>query len=205
MSKNPNEHIPGGGLYEDILKEICSFGAGNAAARLSKLTGKKVKIELPNVWVARPADGFPFLPKGEKEIGIGITTKFGMEKRGIVFTLIQQEEARKLLSFVLDREVREIGEMEESALMEIGNILTGAIIGSIANFIGVRVEPDVPQITIDMPLAIIDGAIAKQLESIRWIFFTAVSIRIAIEKISMILCLFPFFDLVKEVLKKMNE
>jgi chemotaxis protein CheY-P-specific phosphatase CheC len=64
-------------LYEDILREICSFGAGNAAARLSKMIDKKVKIDLPEVWISRPAEGFPFLPKEKKEVIIGINSTFG--------------------------------------------------------------------------------------------------------------------------------
>ncbi|HIH97808.1 MAG TPA: hypothetical protein HA346_02220, partial [Thermoplasmata archaeon] len=81
-----------------------------------------------------PSEGFPFLSKEEKEIGIGINSSFGGEKRGVIFVLLPIEEAKKLLGFVFDREIKELGEMEESALLEIANILSGAIIGSIANF-----------------------------------------------------------------------
>jgi chemotaxis protein CheC len=192
-------------LYGDILREICSFGAGNASARLSKMTGKKVKIDLPEVWISRPAEGFPFLPKEEKEIGIGINSNFGGEKRGVIFLLISIPQAKKLLSFVFDREIGEIGTIEESALLEVGNILSGAIVGSIANFAGMKIKPEPPKMTVDIPLSIIDHALAEQMESIKWIFFTIVSIRIEIEKISMLLTLFPFFDLVGEIWKKMGK
>ena len=205
MEGNKKEKPEEKSLYEDILREICSFGAGNAAARLSKITGKRVRIEMPEVWIGRPSEGFPFLSKEEKEIGIGINSSFGGEKRGVIFVLLPVEEAKKLLGFVFDREIKELGEMEESALLEIANILSGAIIGSIANFAGMKVEPDVPKMTVDIPLSIIDHAIAEQMSSIRWIFFTIVNIRIAIENISILLTLFPFFDLVGEVLKKMKE
>jgi chemotaxis protein CheC len=205
MEGNKKEKPEEKSLYEDILREICSFGAGNAAARLSKITGKRVRIDMPEVWISRPSEGFPFLPKQEKEIGIGINSSFGGEKRGVIFVLLPVEEAKKLLGFVFDREIKELGEMEESALLEIANILSGAIIGSIANFAGMKIEPDVPKMTVDIPLSIIDHAIAEQMNSVRWIFFTVVSIRIAIEKISILLTLFPFFDLVGEVLKKMKE
>jgi chemotaxis protein CheY-P-specific phosphatase CheC len=76
MNKNPKEpEAEKTGLYEDILKEICSFGAGNAAARLSKMTGRKVTIDLPQIWTCRPAKGYPFIHKEEKEVGIALTTK----------------------------------------------------------------------------------------------------------------------------------
>jgi chemotaxis protein CheC len=192
-------------LYEDILREICSFGAGNAAARLSKMVDKKVKIDLPEVWISRPAEGFPFLPKEKKEVVIGINSTFGGDRRGMIFVLMGLKEAKKLLGFVFNKEIREIGEMEESALLEISNIISGAVVGSIANFAGMKIILKPPKMTIDLPLSIIDPALAEQMETIKWIFFTVVSIRIEIEKISILLTFFPFFDLVGEVWKKMGE
>jgi chemotaxis protein CheC len=193
------------GLYEDILREICSFGAGNAAARLSKMVGKKVRIDLPEVWISRPAEGFPFLPKERREVVIGINSTFGGDRRGVIFIIISLKEVKKFLGFVLNKEIKEIKEMEESALLEICNILSGAIVGSIANFAKMRIILNPPKMPIDFPHTIIDLAIEEQMESIKWAFFTIVTIRIEIEKISVLLAFFPFFDLVGEVWKKMEE
>jgi chemotaxis protein CheC len=203
MNKNPKEpEAEKTGLYEDILKEICSFGAGNAAARLSKMTGRKVTIDLPQIWTCRPAKGYPFIHKEEKEVGIALTTKFGLQNRGIVIDLLALDDAKKLLSFVFGKKITHIGEIEADALSEIGNILSGAIIGSLANFIEEKLIPEAPILTIDLPLAIIDDAVAKQLESVRLIYFTAVTIKIEMEQINVLMCFFPFFDLAGLVLKK---
>jgi chemotaxis protein CheC len=204
LMSNSSE-VPGtekAGLSEDILREICSFGAGNAAARLSKMTGKKVTIDLPQIWTCRPAEGYPFISKKEKEVGIAITTKFGLQKRGIVINLLSVDDAKKLLSFVFEKKITHIGEIEADALSEIGNILSSAIIGSLANFVEEKLMPDTPILSVDLPLAIIDGAVAKQLESVRLIYFTVVTIKIEMERIRVLMCFFPFFDLAELVLKK---
>ncbi|HIH96601.1 MAG TPA: hypothetical protein HA348_03865 [Thermoplasmata archaeon] len=192
-------------LYEDTLREICSFGAGNAAARLSKMIGKRVNIDLPEVWVSKPSDGFDFLPSNKREVVIGINSAFGGDRRGVIFMLAGMEDAEKLLGFLFNRKIKEMGEMEQSALLEISNILSGAVVGSIANFAGMKINLEPPQLTVDLPLSIIDPALAEQMEHIRWIFFTVVSIKIEVEKISLLLTFFPFFDLVGEIWKKMGE
>jgi chemotaxis protein CheY-P-specific phosphatase CheC len=112
------------------------------------------------------------------------------------------DDAKKLLSFVFGKKIAHIGEIEADALSEIGNILSGAIIGSLANFIEEKLIPEAPILTVDLPLAIIDDAIAKQLESVRLIYFTAVTIKIEMEQINVLMCFFPFFDLAGLVLKK---
>jgi chemotaxis protein CheC len=192
-------------LHEDILKEVCSFGAGNAAARLSKMVGKKVKIDLPEILFRRPEEGSYFLPKGEKEVVIGLKSNFGGERDGMIFLLIPPEQAIKLLEFVFDKEIKNIGEMEQSALMEISNILTGAVVGAIANFAGMKIYPQPPVITFDLPLSIIDFAIGEQLEAINRIFYTVVTLKIEEEKIFLSLTFFPYFDLAGEIWKKMRR
>ncbi|HIH96799.1 MAG TPA: hypothetical protein HA348_04885 [Thermoplasmata archaeon] len=192
-------------LYEDILREICSLGAGNAASRLSKMIGKKVEIDLPEILFRRPEEGSYFMPKGEKELVIGLKTNFGGEKEGMIFTLIPPEQAMKVLGFVFDKEIKEIGEMEQSALLEVSNILSGAVVGSIANFAGMKIYPKPPDITFDLPLSIIDFAIGEQVKAINRIFFTVVSLKIEEEKIFLLLTFFPFFDLAGEIWERTEK
>jgi chemotaxis protein CheY-P-specific phosphatase CheC len=110
-----------------------------------------------------------------------------------------------LLGFLFNKEIRELGEMEQSALLEISNILSGAVVGSISNFAEIKIILNPSKMTIDLPLSIIDSAIGEQMKAVNWIFFTVVILKIKEEKISLLLTFFPFFDLAGEVLKKMGE
>lgn len=191
-------------FYVDILKEVCSLGAGNAAASLSRLIGKKVKIDLPEIVFKKPEEGKYFMPKGEKELIIGSETAFGREKEreGVIFVMFPPEHGLKLLKYVLGYDTEEIGDIEKSALIEVCNILSGALIGSIANFTGMKIIGKPPQYSYESPELIIQGGIGEQLKTMGRIFFTVVNIEVEDERIFLTLLFFPFFNLAEEIWRK---
>jgi chemotaxis protein CheY-P-specific phosphatase CheC len=104
-----------------------------------------------------------------------------------------------------NEKVVELGEMEESALIEAGNILSGTIVGSISNFMEEKITLDQPHLHIDYPVAIIDQALKEQTQKIGWVLFVSVKIFVEGEKISLTLLFIPCFDLVGQVWKKARE
>jgi chemotaxis protein CheC len=191
-------------LYEDILRELCSLGAGSAATNLSKILDKRVRITVPKVWIKLPEDPY-LLPGKGKEIVVAIDSHFGHERRGVIFYLLSRENAVRLIEVFLNEGTGEIGELEESALLEVCNILSGGIIGALAKFLGEKIMLDPPHLTLDYPLAIIDYALGEQTEVMSLILFTSVNILAEGEEISLVLLFFPFFDVVEEVWRKAKE
>jgi chemotaxis protein CheC len=49
----------------------------------------------------------------------------------------------------------EIGEMERSAIMEVGNIITGAYLNALSMMTNMKIFPTPPQLSIDMASAIL--------------------------------------------------
>jgi chemotaxis protein CheC len=193
------------GFYHDILREICSFGAGNAAARLSKMTDRKVRIDLPEVSISKTGKVLPLLSSEDEEAVVSIGSTFGGEKKGEIFVVLPFEEAKKIIGWIFKKNESKVEEFEESALLEISNILAGAIVGSIANFIGNKIMLESPQMVVDYPLDRIKKTIDKQFKEVNFVFVAQVIIRIEIEKIEILIMLFPFFDLAGEVWKKLKE
>ena len=75
-----------------------------------------------------------------------------------MFFIIEEGSARKLLNSLLSIDTQsETGytEMEFSAIAEIGNILAGSYLSSLADFTQLSMSPTVPAITIDMAGAIL--------------------------------------------------
>jgi chemotaxis protein CheC len=184
-------------LYEDSLREMTSIGGGHAAARLSKMIDKKVKIQLPRVWFGKVEESY-FL--GEKKV-IEISNNFGVVKRGLAVQMMSQPTATNLLQLFLKEKIEEFGELEKSALLELSNILAGAMVSAIADLIEEVMSMEVPKITIDFPLSVIKRAINRQREVLGWTYFSTVNIYVEEEKISLQLSLFPFFDLMKDMWK----
>ena len=76
---------------------------------------------------------------------------------GSILFLLNKESARKLVSKLMGMEVTgdEPNEMEQSALKEIGNIITASYLNSLSMLTQLVIYPSVPALSIDMAGAIL--------------------------------------------------
>lgn len=145
-------------LQLDALREIGNVGAGNAATALSQLINKKINMSVPKVSVA-PIGDVPDLVGGPETLVAGVFLRvFGQAPSSILF-LLPHDSAFALVDTLMhrttDRTDYEITEMEESALKEIGNILSGAYLNALAHFTQITLLPSIPSLAIDMAGAIL--------------------------------------------------
>lgn len=144
-------------LQLDALREIGNVGAGNAATALSQLINKKINMSVPKVSVA-PISDVPDLVGGPETLVAGVFLRvFGQAPSSILF-LLPHDSAFALIDTLMHRTDRtdyEITEMEESALKEIGNILSGAYLNALAHFTQITLLPSIPSLAIDMAGAIL--------------------------------------------------
>lgn len=80
-----------------------------------------------------------------------------------MFFILDLDSARYLLEQItgISKDVYEWEELEISALHEIGNILTGSYLSSLADFTQLNLQPSVPALAVDMAGAILSyGLIA---------------------------------------------
>lgn len=141
----------------DVLKEVGNIGAGNATTALSKLLDKQVDMKVPSVKILH-FEEISELFGGSEQVVIGIFLRVTGEAPGNMFFIITEESAKKLLHNMIGIESTDDGqysEMELSALNEIGNILAGSYLSSLADFINIQLHPSVPSLAIDMAGAIL--------------------------------------------------
>jgi chemotaxis protein CheC len=141
----------------DVLKEVGNIGAGNAATALSRLLDKPVDINVPTVRLI-PFEQIADRIGGFEKVVIAVFLRVEGDAPGNMFFIIEEGSARKLLNSLLSIDTQsETGytEMEFSALAEIGNILAGYYLSSLADFTQLSMSPTVPAITIDMAGAIL--------------------------------------------------
>lgn len=149
-------------LQKDILREIGNIGAGNAAASLSKLLGKKIDMNVPKVEIADFNEVIELIG-GPEQLIVGLMFQVEGEITGVMAIVLELEEAEYFVQklthndqFTLSGETDEAGlEIAISALSEIGNILTGSYLTSLSDFTGMNLQPSVPHLGIDMAGAII--------------------------------------------------
>ncbi|MCR8630790.1 MULTISPECIES: chemotaxis protein CheC [Paenibacillus] len=141
----------------DVLKEVGNIGAGHAATALSKLLDKPVDMLVPQVRMVafeEIADSVG----GDEQVVIAIFLRVEGETPGNLFFILSLDSAKKLLRNLVGIDVvddEHYTEMELSALSEIGNILAGSYLSSLADFTRLYMSPTVPSLAIDMAGAIL--------------------------------------------------
>lgn len=141
----------------DVLKEVGNIGAGNAATALSRLLDKPVDMAVPKVSLL-PFEEIADRVGGSEQIVIAVFLRVEGEAPGNMFFIIEEESARRILRQLLAMNIEEqegYSEMELSALCEIGNILAGSYLSSLADFTQLSMAPSVPAIAVDMAGAVL--------------------------------------------------
>lgn len=136
----------------DVLREIGSIGAGNAATALSSVLSRKVKMTVPTVSIYDYDDAINLLG-GPESIGVGILVKLTGDIEGIMIYIERLDLVNITLQHLLNREVsqyEDLNEMDVSALNEIGNITMSSYINSIAKLTNLTINISVPGFTVNM-------------------------------------------------------
>lgn len=147
----------------DVLKEVGNIGAGNAATALSTLLNKPVDMSVPSVSLL-PFEEVADRVGGSEQIVIAVFLRVEGNAPGNMFFIIQEQSALQLMKQLLPNSEAEIGqysEMELSLLCEIGNILAGSYLSSLADFTKLQMQPSVPVVAHDMAGAILSYGIMQ--------------------------------------------
>ncbi|MFD2371318.1 chemotaxis protein CheC [Brevibacillus sp. GCM10020057] len=151
-----------GDFQFDVLREIGNIGAGHAATALSKLLSKEIDMKVPQVSVI-PFDQVADCVGGAETVVVTVFLRVEGDSPGNMFFILDMDSAKHLLQQItgIEKDVFEWGEFEISALHEIGNILTGSYLSSLADFTKLNMQPSVPALAVDMAGAILSyGLIA---------------------------------------------
>lgn len=145
------------GLQFDVLREIGNIGAGNATTALSQLLNSKIDMKVPNVELLGLGE-LPDIIGGAENIIVGILFTLEDEMDGMMMFMLERESASHILNIIMGTEymyLEEFGEMESSALREIGNIIAGAYLSSLSTLTNLRISCSVPYMAVDMAGAIL--------------------------------------------------
>ncbi|AIG27592.1 chemotaxis protein CheC [Brevibacillus sp. 7WMA2] len=153
-------HIKKLGEFQlDVLREVGNIGAGHATTALSQLIQKEIDMTVPQVKIISFQEIADFLG-GDEVVVIAVFLRVEGDCPGNMFFIIDIPSAKNLLQHLLgivpQEEQEEIfSEMELSALHEIGNIMAGSYLSSLADFTKLNMQPTVPALAIDMAGALL--------------------------------------------------
>ena len=156
-------------LQEDALIELINIGFGRAAAALSKLTGHRVHLEVPQIAMC-PIDEMAdrLRPLLDNDVAT-VHQIFSGPVDGDALLVLDRHSAAILkelltnepaLPLEIDRSAREV-------VTEIGNILLNACLGTFGNILKVKVSFSVPHLTLDTLESVV-GSVAIDRQGLRY-------------------------------------
>ncbi|MGH7700372.1 MAG: chemotaxis protein CheC [Gemmatimonadales bacterium] len=144
-------------LQLDALKEVANIGAGHAATALSQLTNRRIMISVPEINVAR-LEEVPELLGNPQEVVAAVLMHMLGDLTGRTLLLFPEMVARRLCDMLLRRPLGSTAAfdaIEQSCLKEAGNILSGAYMNALSDFMGMLLLPSVPSLVVDLSAAVL--------------------------------------------------
>jgi chemotaxis protein CheC len=136
---------------KDALVELLNIGFGRAGAALSKLTGQRILLEVPEVSVHPVAQLGTSLERVSAATVASVHQVFSGPVGGDALLLLDPVAASTLKELLTDEPALplELDASSKEVLTEVGNILLNACIGTFGNLLKVPVSFSVPDIDID--------------------------------------------------------
>jgi chemotaxis protein CheC len=149
------------------MQELGNIGAAHAATTLSQMLGSTVHMSVPAIKAVDIAELGNYMGE-ESAAMVAFELQGEIEHGGYVIFYITRESAIRLTNTMLGLTDmnRPMNEMDESALLEVGNIMVSAFLDATAELLGFVMLPSPPAMTIDMAHAAMSSLIAGMGEEI---------------------------------------
>ncbi len=142
---------------------LVSTGIGNAISGLSQMVGQEIKATALKPTVVEIKD-VPNIFGGPEVMTVGIYLRVTGAATGHMLLVYQPQAAFELLDMLLGvvlGTTQDLGEMEESALGEMGNIMGSFFLNSLSDATGLSFYPSPPAVMMDMAGAVLDVALSE--------------------------------------------
>lgn len=144
----------------DALREVANIGAAHAATALSQMTEQTIMIAVPTINITALEEIQPSVAAPEEPVAAVLMNMLG-DLTGKTLLVFPKATAIRLAELLLRRPHAgggELTELEQSAIKEAGNILSGAYMNALSDFMGLMLLPSPPALAIDMSRAVLTTA-----------------------------------------------
>lgn len=189
------------------LNELAKEGAKKVAENLSQLLGIDVEMKISKIDFVTLTD----IPEelGDEEI-VGVYLMFMGLPSGYLVVLFPTESAKKVAKLLLrgigedyDENIEEFGELDKSAIAEVGNILTSSFIDGWANVLKTEIDISTPQMVHDMGSAVIDPILVELAKDVDHAFVFNSHIHAKDEDITCKIYVFPEMNKLMEAIERL--
>lgn len=147
-------------IERDAVAEAFNLGMGAAGNALSEMLGREVELSVPYVNIEKRIDAVAnMLQNGHTDLsGVkeefsrnqisGVREEFNGPFEGAALLLFPEERSLELVRMLLqqpDIDAEMLSEMEQEALVEVGNIILNACLSAIAEIVGGEIVNEIPE------------------------------------------------------------
>ena len=149
-------------VQADAIQELGNIGAAHAATTLSIMLGSTIEMSVPAIKVVDLSQLGEYMGE-ESAAMVAFELQGEIPHGGYILFYITRESAVRLTNTMLGlRETnRPLDEMDQSALIEVGNIMVSAFLDATAELLGLVMLPSPPSLTVDMAHAAMQSLIAQ--------------------------------------------
>jgi len=154
-------------VQSDAIQELGNIGAAHAATTLSQMLGSTVQMSVPAIKSIDISELGTYMGE-EAAAMVAFELQGEIQHGGYIIFYISKESAIRLTNTMLGLTDmnRAMNEMDESALLEVGNIMVSAFLDATAELLGFIMLPSPPALSLDMAHAAMASLIAQMGEDI---------------------------------------
>jgi chemotaxis protein CheC len=138
--------------------ELVGIGTSNAMSGLSQMIGQE--IEVSSFSLRRvPVSSIPELVGGPEVMAVGIYLTVSGSANGHLMLMYEPKIACAFVDLIMGnppQTTQTLGEMERSALAEMGNVIGAFFLSALADATGLTLRPSPPVVMTDMAGALLD-------------------------------------------------
>jgi chemotaxis protein CheC len=136
-------------LENDALVEIFNIGVGQAAASMSAIVNEAVRMSVPSISFMNRTEAGRMLgrrdPEPERICGVSQHYAGAFDTDAIV--MFPEDKSLEIVRLMVGEAVplKELTEMEQEAMCEIGNIILNSCVGTLANIFQRELQGSLPR------------------------------------------------------------
>lgn len=191
----------------DALREVGNIGAAHAATALSEMTNRTILISVPEVRIT-PLEEVDRLIGEPDDIVAAVIMKVVGDVTGRMIQIFPGETAVRLTSMLTNAPEPEFpggfDEIHRSTLREIGNIVVGAHLNALSNFMGMLLIMSAPAVAVDMAGAIMTTSFLNFGDSKDYVFCVTTEMTMGEEQLHAFFLLMPDDASLQVILREMK-
>lgn len=133
-------------IQHDALVEIFNIGVGHAAAAMSGIVNEEVTMSVPSIRFLNRGDAALMLVNNESRRICGISQHYQGAFTTEAILMFPEDKSLEIVRLMVGELVplKELTEMEQEAMSEIGNIILNSCVGTLANIFGQELQGSLP-------------------------------------------------------------